>query len=514
MNLEYRNHAICRMVFDQFSVLGLSALLLVTGCEKEKKVSVPSVTTPQTVRIVQPVERTITRSIGQPSFVEAYERTSIFPKMSAYIEKWYVDIGDSVKKGQVLADLFVPEIVEDYQTKGATVELDKKQIELAEKVVKVAQADVKSAKAHLDAAKALLERYQAQVDRWDSEVTRLAKEAKSGVVDRQILDESRNQLRASTAARTAAEADITKAEAELESAQATEMKAEVAVDVAKATLDVSTSDWKRMKAWVGYLKLYAPFDGRIVSRNANTGDFVLPATGDPTADKNSPFTSPSGAAAPIYVVDRTDVVRVFVDIPEQDANFVRDGAKATVLIRAFKDKLIPATVTRTSWALNVKSRTLRAEIDLKNDEIAAMYKDAGTHQPGESTPVSGSQILPGMYAYGKVIIERPNVRAIPMAALVHRGEKTYYWSCEDNKAIRTEVQTGVTDGEWIEVTSRLKPATAGSNDESWEDFTGSEQVILGDLATLTDGAPVKVASSEPDSTKKTAVAVPVSVEVK
>lgn len=514
MYSNFRKHAIHRTAIDRLSLLGVLASLLVTGCEKEKTVSIPSVTTPQTVRIVQPLERTISRSIGQPSFVEAYERTSIFPKMSAYIEKWYVDIGDSVKQGQVLADLFVPEIVEDYQTKGATVELNKRQIELAEKVVKVAQADVKSAQAHLDATKALLEKYEAQVERWDSEVTRLAKEAKNGVVDRQILDESRNQLRASTAAKNAAQADITKAEADLESAQASEMKAEVSVAVAKATLDVSTSDWKRMKAWVGYLKLYAPFDGRIVSRNANTGDFVLPATGDPTADKNSPFTSPSGAAAPIYVVDRTDVVRVFVDIPEQDANFVHEGAKASVLIRAFRDRLIPATVTRTSWALNVKSRTLRAEIDLRNDEIAQMYKDAGNHQPGEDKPATGSQILPGMYAYGKVIIERPNIRAIPMAALVHRGEKTYYWSCEDGKAVRTEVQTGVTDGEWIEVTSRQVPAVAGKSDESWQEFTGQEQIILGDLSTLTDGAPVKIASSEPEPTKKTAVAAPVSAQVK
>jgi HlyD family secretion protein len=495
------------------SSLVLCLVVVMAGCAKEKKTMVASVSTPQTVRLVQPLERTIVRTVGQPSFVEAYERTSIYPKMSAFIEKWYVDIGDSVKQGQVLADLFVPEITEDYQTKGATVELDKKQIELAQKMVKIAQADVKSAEAHLDSAKALLERYEAQVDRWDSEVARLSKETKEGVVDRQILDESKNQLRASTAARTSAKADIAKAEADLESAQATEQKAEVAVDVARATLEVAISDWKRMKAWVGYLKLYAPFDGRIVSRNANTGDFVLPATGDPTADRNSPFTSPSGAAAPIYVVDRTDVVRVFVDIPEQDANYVQNGAKASVLIRAFRDRLIPATVTRTSWALNVKSRTLRAEIDLRNDEVAEMYKDLGQHQPGEIKPGNGGQILPGMYAYGKVIIERPSVRAIPAAALVHRGEKTYYWTYQNGKAIRTEVQTGVTDGEWIEITNRQTATVPGAEPESWEPIDGTEQIILGDLSTLTDGATVTVAS-ETASQSKTAERNPSDAERK
>ncbi len=59
-------------------------------------------------------QRTIVRVVGQPSFIEAYERTSVFPKLSAYIQKWIVDIGDRVKKGDILATLFVPELVEDF----------------------------------------------------------------------------------------------------------------------------------------------------------------------------------------------------------------------------------------------------------------------------------------------------------------------------------------------------------------------------------------------------------------
>ena len=78
-----------------------------------------------------------------------------------------MDIGDKVKKGDMLATLFVPEMVEDFGTKKATVELDKERIELANKMVKVAEADVKAAKASLAEAKAILDKYQAEVDRWD-----------------------------------------------------------------------------------------------------------------------------------------------------------------------------------------------------------------------------------------------------------------------------------------------------------------------------------------------------------
>ena len=131
------------------------------------------VTKPPTVQLIQPPVRNIVRVVGQPSFIESYERTSIYPKLTAYIEKWIVDIGDKVKKGDVLATLFVPELVEELETKKATVELDQERIALAKKVVEVAKADVKAAEARLEEAKAILDKYQAEVDRWDSEVKRL-----------------------------------------------------------------------------------------------------------------------------------------------------------------------------------------------------------------------------------------------------------------------------------------------------------------------------------------------------
>ena len=453
-------------------VFWLLAALAAPGCSHEAKIDFSTVSKPPVVQVIKPPVRTLVRVVGQPSFIEAFERTSVYPKLTAYIEKWNVDIGDRVKKGDTLATLFVPELVEDYETKKATVELDKQRIELALKMVKVAEAEVKSAEASLSESRAILAKFDAMVERWDSEVKRLKAEVSRGVVDPQVLLESTNQLKSSTAAMEAAKATISKAEAELLSSQATLTKANVAVQVARADLVVAQSEASRLKAWVGYLKLPAPFDGVIVARNANTFDFVLPTTGDPTAMQNAPHVSPGGAA-PIYVVDRTDIVRIFVDIPEQDANYVHVGTKATVLAKGYRDESIPGSVTRTSWALNVKSRTLRAEIDLPNPK---------------------SQLLPGMYAYARVIIERPGVRALPLSALTHTGEKTYCWKHESGKAVRTEIQTGVSDGEWIEVTSFQVASTAKEN-ETWEPVSGSEQVILGDLSALADGASVEVAST-------------------
>ncbi|HWB09012.1 MAG TPA: efflux RND transporter periplasmic adaptor subunit [Pirellulales bacterium] len=524
-----------RLPFARSAWLAASVLagLALPACSHEQKAEVKSVSDPPAVQVMRAQPRDIVRVVGQPSFVEAYERTSIYPKLTAFIEKWNVDIGDKVHKDQVLADLFVPEIIEDWKKKGAVVEYDRKRVALALKTLAVAKADVEVASALVKAASATWKQNAEEATRWESEVKRLQGEVDRGVVDPQVLLESQNRLRASLAERDAAEADVVKAKADLQSKNAAVSEDEVAVKVAMADVEVADSDYKRLGAWADtgpgqkpYIRLYAPFDGVIVSRNANTWDFVLPAAGDPSADARAPYESPSGQASPIYVVDRTDVVRIFVDIPEHDANYVRVGSKASVLIKAFRDQPIAGTVTRTSWALNVSSRTLRAEIDLPNtgspipDDVPKVVHDAISQV---KLPETTSQILPGMYAYGKVIIERAGVHALPAAALTRVGDRTFCFTYENGKAVRTEVQTGLSDtkNKWIEVTNRRRVLhdevgvtkvslggtehdTAMENETAaWAPFDGSEQVILGDLSILTDGEPVHVVA-EVSETKKAA----------
>jgi multidrug efflux pump subunit AcrA (membrane-fusion protein) len=261
-------------------------------------------------------------------------------------------------------------------------------------------------------------------------------------------------------------------------------------------LEVAASEARRLQALVGYLNLPAPFDGIITGRNANTLDFVLPATGDPSSDTHAPHLSPNGAAAPVYVVERTDVVRVFVDIPEREAKYVLPGTEATVLIEAFDDDPISASVTRISWALNVRSRTLRAEIDLPNSGsklIPENIPEAVQKSLARvKLPDTSGQILPGMYAYGNVVIERQGVWALPKSVLDYRDGKTFYWTCQNNHAQRVEVQTGVSDSDWIEI---VKRRAMGTHLESWKSFDSSLAAIESDdVSGLAEGTSVRIAS--------------------
>jgi hypothetical protein len=90
-----------------------------------------------------------------------------------------------------------------------------------------------------------------------------------------------------------------------------------------------------------------------------------------------------------------------------------------------------------------------------------------------------------MYAYGRVLINRRNVRALPMEAVTEIGNQRCCYLYEGGKAVRTVLQTGIDDGKWVEVNKKRVKGR-------WADLTGAEAVIVGDLSELTNGQRVKV----------------------
>ncbi len=451
----------------------LFVLCLPCGCSKKPPMERPISNEP-TVKVVRPQMRDILIEVGQPSFIDAYEQTAIYAKLPGFIEQWNVDIGDRVSRDQVLATLFIPELLQEHAQKKAQVEMDMALVAQAEKLVEVAEANLKAAIAQVREARANVGKYSALVKRWTSEVNRESGLVRDGVVSPQILTESQRQLESSQASETAAIASVTTAESNQLARQADLDKAKVDVLVAKARAKVSDADEKRLAALMGYTKLTAPFEGIVVLRNANTGDFVLPATGDPSASPRSADQSTT-KGAPIYAIARTDIVRVYVDIPEQHANLIvsrvdtkRDPAlvptKAIVRIPSLGNEEIHAEVTRTSWALNVKSRTLRAEVDLPNPKAV---------------------LLPGMYAYGRILIDRRRELCLPRSAIVEIGNDTCCYLLREGKAVRVVLQTRPGDANWVGVSKKREG-------NSWQPMTEADEVIESDLSELSDGKAVKV----------------------
>ena len=227
---------------------------------------------------------------------------------------------------------------------------------------------------------------------------------------------------------------------------------------AGAKVEVSEAEERKAAAMLDYTKLTAPYDSVVTVRNANTGDYVQGVAGD----KSTP--NPSA----IFVVARMDKLRIFVDVQEAYARYVQKGTEAVIRAEALSGLQIPATVTRTSWAIHEKTRTLLTEIDLSAKEYDGLR--------------------PGMYVYAKVLVQRRHVYALQPQALVLSGNQTYCY-LRGGKAIKTSVQAGVSDGSWTEV-DRMKI------DNAWRKVAGDEQVIVADLSELTDGEAVQVARGD------------------
>src|SRR5204863_439020 len=156
----------------------------------------------------------------QPGQIEAAEVTPIYAKLSGYAREVAVDIGDRVKKGQVLAELWVPEIEADVQQKKAMIDQAEAKRAQAEAASKVAQAGIISAEAKVAEAQAGIAKAEADLARWQSEFTRTQQLAGERAVTGSVLDESRSRLRAAEATRTAVRSEVQSAEATLNESRA------------------------------------------------------------------------------------------------------------------------------------------------------------------------------------------------------------------------------------------------------------------------------------------------------
>src|SRR4029077_15824886 len=120
------------------------------------------------------------------------------------------------------------------------------QVELKQK-----EASVRQASSEIKQAEAAVLRWQADLKHAEAQYERLARVGRSGVLDKENVDDSRLAF---------------------ETAQAAVAKAQADVDVARARLEVTKADRDHVQTLLQYTKIRAPFDGVVTRRNVNTGD--------------------------------------------------------------------------------------------------------------------------------------------------------------------------------------------------------------------------------------------------
>jgi len=314
-----------------------------------------------------------------------------------------VDIGDRVAAGQVLAEIEVPDL--DQQVHQARANLLQ------------ARAALAQSEANLVRAQSTEHLAQLTVERWKVLVAR-------GVLAKQDGDQKEADYEVGVANRKAQEANVSAAQGSISAAEA---------------------NLGRLLDLQGFEKITAPFAGLITARNFDVGALVA---------------SGGVSGRELFPMAQIGVVRIFVDVPQSYAPFIRRGLAAVVTVQQLPARSFAGKVARTSQSLDPNTRTLLTEVDVPNQ---------------------ASLLLPGMYArvsLRTVSAEPPLL--VPGDALVTRADGTRVAVvAEDGSVHFQKVSVGRDYGTETEVLSGLE---------------GGELVIINPTDDVREGARVKPAA--------------------
>jgi len=403
------------------------------------------------ITVIHPERRDIRMTVVQPGTIEAFETTPIYSRIAGYVQEYRYNIGDRVKKGDALIDMWIPDLVQAHEQKAAAVHQAEVQIEVAQSSLRAAEARLLTAEARIVSARAGVKRAQASYTRWESEYKRLETLVAQHVLDVQVRDETYRQFEEAVATRDQAEAFVSETTSDRDMAIANRDKARVDVEAARADLEVARADEREARVNVEYGQIKAPYTGVITQRNVSPGDYLQPGGGSNNR--------------PLFVLEQTDPVRVFVGVPELASYFIHENDTALIRFQALAGATREGKVVRSGFSLNPSTRTLQTEIDIPN---------------------SDGHLHPGWYVTVSITIDRKQVWTLPSNAIGFQGQQNFVYFQINGKPVRTQVIIGPSDDTHTQVLRKYSPAF---DTNAWPFFDGTEDVLAGNLDVLAQGQP-------------------------
>jgi RND family efflux transporter MFP subunit len=281
------------------------------------------------------VERSAsTGNLVLPGSIEAVTEAPVLARASGYIKRRYVDIGDRVKAGQLLAEIEAPEL--------------EQQVHQGQAALEQVGAALEQANASLQQGKANEQLSKVTADRWKNLVSK-------GVVSKQDNDTYQAQYAA---------------------AQANVQALEKAVSAARSNIVAAQANLSRLTELQRYTSVRAPFAGVITLRNVDVGALV------------------TEASTLLFRIAQTDRLRTYVNVPQSDAASVHVGQTARLSITDLGGRQFTGTVARTANSLDPASRTLLTEVQVVNSAgqlMPGMYTQVDLATPRKNPPL----LIPG-----------------------------------------------------------------------------------------------------------------------
>jgi len=257
--------------------------------------------------------RPIVNSLTLSGAFRPYQQVDVHAKVAGFIRKIYVDVGDHVKTGQVLAILEVPEL--SAQVAGAKADIQRYQ-----DAIRRSQSEIQRAESTYTA-------YHAAYSR-----LKQASESRPGLIAEQELDDSMAKDKESEAQTESARAALAESQSQLVSAR---------------------TDLDRLSALEAYSHITAPFAGVVSKRYADTGALIQAGT------------SSSTQALPVVQLAEWSKLRLVVPVPESAVPQIHLGSVVQVRVGAL-NRTFEGRVARFADALDSQTRTMETEIDVEN----------------------------------------------------------------------------------------------------------------------------------------------------
>lgn len=350
------------------------------------------------------------QNLDLPGNIEPIQEISVYARTSGYMQDRFADIGDHVHTNQELMRISSPEV--DKQLASARADLKQAQAQVSS-----ARADLKQAVAALQTAKANVKQIQANLVFSRAEVERYTGLAKEGAVSYEMRDQKQRDVDADIAGLESAQSTVTTAESQISVYRER-------ITVAEATVETKRAEVERLQSLVSFQKVISPCDGVITSSNVDPGALITPGSATSNVE--------------LMRIARTDVLRVFVYVPQSFYQSVHTGDTATVTVSEMPGREFTGTVARVSGGMDSASRTLKTEVHVPNPD---------------------QKLLPGMYAQVKLTARRSAIpMMVPSSALVVRSDGQYVPILDDKNHIHyTKVVLGRDFGAELEITSGLQP---------------------------------------------------------
>jgi RND family efflux transporter MFP subunit len=363
-----------------------------------------------------------------PGNISAIQYVTINARVDGYLKSRLVDIGDWVKRGQLLAEIDTPTIDQELNQAKADLAESESQLESAKAKLKEAIAQDVAAKANILKSQANEEFAHITSDRWIAMATK-------GAVSLQSRDEKVRQYKDAVA-------QLQVSIAQEKASQAAVNSAEAEVGVSKSLVAARTASVARIAAQQNFKRVVAPFDGVITLRKVDPGSLISSGSQMPTLE--------------LFQLAKIDTLRIYVNVPQTFARFLLSGQKAEVFVPEMPDKIFEGTVTNIAGALDPSTRTRQTEVRIDN---------------------KNHELLPGMYAQVRVTVKREEEWiTVPGTALVPKGDGTYVAVVKDDCVHFNKIEIGRDFGDSVEVKRGL---------------AGGETVIVSPPIDLIDGEKVK-----------------------